>query len=275
MFEVLNDRSVLEVSGPDSFKFLQNLITNDIAKNNYCYSYILSNQGKYLFDFFVFKDSNERFLIDINKNELSLFKNKLLLYKLRANVTFMDLDDYSIIYSPAALDFPSLISTRDPRCNLLGFRSIVAQDITRSTAQDLYIKDKYNLAITDGYIDLIYDRSIPLEYGAEELVGISYTKGCYVGQEVMSRTKYQGVIRKKIFHLSSDSDLSNLSKNDEINIDNVAIGIICSAHQNNAIGLIREEKYLALHNKEVNMDKAIIKLSIPQWRAMPPVGQIR
>lgn len=266
MFEVLNDRSVLEISGPDSVKFLQNLITNDLSKNNYCYSYMLSNQGKYLFDFFVFKASEEKFLVDINKNQLPLFKNKLLLYKLRANVTFVDLDNYKVIYSLNIAGFPTLISVKDPRSDLLGFRSIVASDISGSMVAGLYLKDKYDLAIPDGYTDLIYDRSIPLEYGAEELAGISYNKGCYVGQEVMSRTKYQGVIRKKIFHLYSDSDLGHLSKNYEINIDNVTIGTICSACKNNAIALIREEKYLALKDKEIAIGNAIVKISIPKWR---------
>ena len=98
MFEVLHDRSVIEISGPDSLKFLQNLITNDLIKNDYCYSYMLSNQGKYLFDFFIYKISEEKLLIDINTNQLSLFKNKLTIYKLRANVIFIDLDYYKIIY---------------------------------------------------------------------------------------------------------------------------------------------------------------------------------
>jgi folate-binding protein YgfZ len=266
MFEVLNDRSLLEISGCDSFKFLQNLITNDLSKNDYCYSYMLSNQGKYLFDFFVFKDSQERFIVDINNNQLSLFKNKLLLYKLRANVTFGDLDNYNVIYSSDIPSFPSLISAKDPRSDLLGFRSIVASDIPESMVTGLYLKDKYDIAIPDGYTDLIFDRSIPLEYGAEELTGISYNKGCYVGQEVMSRTKYQGVIRKKIFHLFSDSDLGHLSKNDTINIGDVNIGLICSVHQNNAIALIREEKYLALQDKEIAIGNAIVQISIPRWR---------
>jgi len=268
MFEVLDDRSLLEVSGSDSFKFLQNLITNDLASSDYLYSYMLTNQGKYLFDFFVFKISDEKFLIDINKNQLSLFTTKLVMYKLRSNVVFIDLSDtHKVVYSKNIIDFPSLISRQDPRFSGLGTRSIIVKNGFKTTKENLYLDDKYNFAIIDGYTDLIYEKSIPIEYGAEELHAISYTKGCYIGQELISRTKYLGVVRKKIFHLYSDQELSHLSKNDEIIVDNVNIGIICSSYKNKAIALIREERYSQLENKEINIGGSLAKLSVAAFRA--------
>jgi folate-binding protein YgfZ len=199
MHEVLIDRLIIEVSGSDVLKFLQNLTTNDLGLSDYCYTYMLNHQGRYLFDFFVFKESPQKFLIDIHKDHADLFKAKLILYKLRSNIQIVNLDHYKILYSrekPKCLSINSII---DPRFGKLGFRSIIENINTDNLnfTKDLYLEDKYNYAIPDGYSDLIADRSIPVEYGAEELGAINYNKGCYMGQEVISRIKYQGKIRKK------------------------------------------------------------------------------
>ncbi|WP_342267673.1 folate-binding protein [Candidatus Tisiphia endosymbiont of Empis tessellata] len=211
MHEILTNRAIIEVVGDDAMNFLHNLTTNDIKNNNYCYSYALNNQGRYLFDFFVLKLSATRLFIDINVNQSDLFKNHLVQYKLRAKIEVNDLTNiYQVIYSKQQLEFNGY---KDPRYEQLGFRSIVSKDvpITAGTA-GLYLQDKYNFAIVDGYEDLIFNRSIPVEYGCEELNAVSYTKGCYIGQEVISRTKYQGVVRKKIFKLYSPSPSNCLRK---------------------------------------------------------------
>ncbi|WP_375318537.1 YgfZ/GcvT domain-containing protein [Candidatus Tisiphia endosymbiont of Oplodontha viridula] len=212
MYEILTNRAIIEVTGSDAMNFLHNLTTNDIKNSDYCYTYALNNQGRYLFDFFVLKLSATRFFIDININQSDLFKNHLVQYKLRAKIEVNDLTHgYQVIYSKQQLQ---LNSYQDPRYNQLGFRSIVNKDdfLTTTEIKGLYQHDKYNFAIVDGYDDLIASRSIPIEYGAEELNAISYTKGCYIGQEVISRTKYQGVVRKKIFKLYSPSPSNWLRK---------------------------------------------------------------
>ncbi|KJV91206.1 glycine cleavage T-C-terminal barrel domain protein [Rickettsia amblyommatis str. Darkwater] len=113
--------------------------------------------------------------------------------------------------------------------------------------------------------DLITDKSIPNMYGAEELNAISFDKGCYVGQEVISRTKYQGVIRRKIYKITADEDLSSLVKDEEILVDNNKIGVICSNYHNKAIALIREEKYLADKEADVTVKGIKINLSLAPW----------
>ncbi|WP_341761348.1 folate-binding protein [Candidatus Tisiphia endosymbiont of Thecophora atra] len=270
MYEILTNRAIIEVFGDDAMNFLHNLTTNDIKNNNYCYSYALSNQGRYLFDFFVLKLSATRFFIDINVNQSDLFKNHLVRYKLRAKIEVNDLTNiYQVIYSKQQLEFNGY---KDPRYDQLGFRSIVSKDvlITTGTAR-LYLQDKYNFAIVDGYEDLIFNRSIPLEYGCEELNAVSYTKGCYIGQEVISRTKYQGVVRKKIFKLSVNIDSintgsSDIAKDDEIIANNIKIGTICSIYQNMAIALIREDDYYSLQNTAITVKNLPVSLVVPPWR---------
>ncbi|WP_342269841.1 CAF17-like 4Fe-4S cluster assembly/insertion protein YgfZ [Rickettsia endosymbiont of Orchestes rusci] len=269
MYEILNDRSIIEVTGKDAVKFLQNLTTNDLTKTNYCYTYLLNNQGRYLFDFFVFIPSIEQVFIDINKNNKEAFISHLIFYKLRSKIEITDLSDiYQVIYSHQIPNTESLIAIRDPRDIFLGFRSIISKGVDLKqniTTEKLYLEDKYNFSIIDGYEDLISNKSIPIEYGAEELNAISYDKGCYVGQEVISRAKYQGVIRKKIFKVSAEKDLSILVKEDEIFTGQDKIGVICSAYKNKAIALIREEKYIAKKDLAIKVEGIDIKLSLPLW----------
>ncbi|MFU7501182.1 MAG: YgfZ/GcvT domain-containing protein [Candidatus Tisiphia sp.] len=271
MHEILTNRAIIEVAGDDAMNFLHNLTTNDIKNNNYCYSYALSNQGRYLFDFFVLKLSATRLFIDINVNQSDLFKNHLVRYKLRAKIEVNDLSNiYQVIYSKQQLEFNGY---KDPRYDQLGFRSIVSKDIPITAGTlGLYLQDKYNFAIVDGYDDLIFNRSIPVEYGCEELNAVSYIKGCYIGQEVISRTKYQGVVRKKIFKLSVNIDSintgsSDIAKDDEIIANNIKIGTICSIYQNMAIALIREDDYYSLQNTAITVKNLPVSLVVPPWRS--------
>ncbi|MFY9590344.1 YgfZ/GcvT domain-containing protein [Rickettsia endosymbiont of Halotydeus destructor] len=270
MHEILKNRSIIEIIGKDSVKFLQNLTTNDLKATNYCYTYMLNNQGKYLFDFFAFAPSLEQVFIDINKNNKEAFINHLIFYKLRSKIEIKDLSNvYQVIYSHNKIaTSESLITICDPRGIFLGFRSIInkAVDLKQNiTTEKLYLEDKYKFSIIDGYEDLIPNKSIPIEYGAEELNAISYNKGCYVGQEIISRAKYQGVIRKKIFKVSAERDLSNLIKEDEVFAGEDKIGVICSAYKNKAIALIREEKYITNKDLEIKVKDINIKLSLPLW----------
>ena len=269
MYEILANRVIVEITGSDSSKFLQNLVSNDIIKHKYCYAYMLSSQGRYLFDFFIYQISNQQFLIDISQTQVDLFQKKLMLYKLLATLEIANKEqEYKVLYSYQALKQKKvLISNRDPRYKKLGFRSIVAHDINyNKQIANLYLEDKYKFAIPDGEIDLIYDKAIPVEYGAEELHAVDYQKGCYVGQEVISRAKYQGVIRKKIFKVTAKNNLEINRENNESIASDVNIGILCSSYKNYGIALIREEKYQSLIDHKFTVDGQLIELSIPSWR---------
>ena len=336
MYEILSNREVIKIIGFDSVKFLQNLITNDICKSivnsvefgykergaqpiiigettsnavgesksidyNYCYTYLLNNQGGYLFDCFVYVHNPKEIYLDIDKSNKAALIEYLNFYKFRSKIQVIDCsDEYKVIYSLQKLDIDSLITVRDPRYAKLGFRSINKLDVIprldrgiqkiikkdwtpwsshgvteggpppsttspRESRNPIYLEDKYNFAIIDGVEDLITDKSIPNMYGAEELNAISFDKGCYVGQEVISRAKYQGVIRRKIYKITADEDLSSLVKDEEILADNNKIGVICSSYHNKAIALIREEKYLADKEADVTVKGIKINLSLAPW----------
>ncbi|MDA9163502.1 folate-binding protein [Rickettsiaceae bacterium] len=269
--EILPNRASLIIKGPDAVKFLQGITTNDVIKNAFSYNYFLNNQGRYLFDFFVYKSRDDLCFLDIDKERLDIFISKLNMYKMRSDVEIEDIsDEYSVVYSSTVIEFGAIYSERDPRCKNMGFRAVVASSVASDIGkviENLYNQDKYKHAIVDGVPDLIYERSIPVEYGAEELNAIDYNKGCYIGQEVISRAKYQGVVRKKIFKLKFGAKIAFIASGTEItDLQGNKIGIVCSNYEDLAIALIREEKYLGLESEKAMINDYLCEISLPSWR---------
>ncbi len=258
------DYSIIKIEGEDSSKFLQSIITNDINSESTIYSLMLSPQGKFLFDFFITPMGNDYF-IEISTAQLEPFISKLKLYRLRSKVSITHIPEYGTIYSRHPLDLPKLYEYKDPRFAGLGLRTIAPINNISSTL-NIYQEDKYQFTIPEGYTELIQDKSMPLEYGLERLKAISFTKGCYVGQEVISRTKYQGVIRKTIFRITSEDDLSNIMPNAAININDNKIGTLCSSYKNHGIGLIRLENYeMHKNHGQIKIDSLNISLHKATW----------
>lgn len=271
MFEILENQSVISISGLDAKKFLQSLTSNDVINNAYSHNYLLNNQGRYLFDFFVSENEGDSYLLEINSTRTEDLIKRFNLYKLRSDVHVTDCSQiYKIIYSRDQLEAEVVKSNQDPRYKKLGIRSIIKSEKINMLGRpfdNLYYHDKYKYAVPDGNIDLIFEKSIPIEYGAEELCSISYSKGCYVGQEVISRAKYQGVVRKKIYHISSnDSNINAQSGADVIDLLGNKIGTLCSAYTNQGIALLREELVLALPEKVAMINSVKVDIKVPAWR---------
>ncbi len=271
MKEILLTRSVLNLTGPNTLDFLQNITTNDLINNHYSYNYLLSPGGRYLYDFFVAKIDDTNFFIDVDSNSSHSLIQRLNLYKIRKEVTIEDQSEkYDVIYSNSSLDHNDVVfSYRDTRFYKLGFRSLVPKNSIniKNESLNLYLQDKYEWAIPDGADDLIKDRSIPSNFGAEELSAVSFSKGCYVGQEVISRAKYQGVIRKKIFKIISSEKILGDLKYEVTDIDGNKLGNICSSYNNKAIALLNEEKCLGLEEKMVIIGgNTKAEFFIPEWR---------
>jgi folate-binding protein YgfZ len=130
------------------------------------------------------------------------------------------------------------------------------------------MQDKYEFTIPDGRDDLITGNSVVFQFGAEELSAVSFSKGCYIGQEVISRAKYQGITRKKLFKLVSDKKIAFNDIGTEItDLRGEKIGIFCSSYNKLGIGLLNEEKYLGLDTKIalINGIQEVLILK-PEWR---------
>lgn len=256
------DYAIIKFSGRDSAKFLQSIITADINNAGHIYSLLLSPQGKFLFDLFISKIEND-YYIEIASRKMDLFLAKIKQYIFRSQILVEHMPEYCVTYSHESINVKKLFEYYDPRMSCLGIRSIILTTDLNGENSDLYTIDKYKFVIPEGYDELIHEKSMPQEYGMDELNAISYKKGCYIGQEVISRVKYQGVIRKKIFQGSSDFDLTKIYPGSDIFYEDVKIGILCSSYKNLAICLIRTDKELDLEGITAKIDGLSLKLRKP------------
>jgi hypothetical protein len=226
-FVMLEDRAVLAIAGPDRASFLQGLISNDatrVSDERAIYAAFLTAQGKYLHDFMLV-ERDEAFWLDGEAARLADLKRRLSMYRLRAKVTLDERPDLAVA---AILDGSALglstepgaarvlddgIGFTDPRLPALGARAILPRDDVRTvlSAAGLtegefaeYDRRRLALGIPDGSRDLVLDKTILLEAGFDELNGVDWNKGCYIGQELTARTKYRGLIKKRLFPVRID-----------------------------------------------------------------------
>jgi hypothetical protein len=231
---LLGDRAVLEIAGADRRDFLQGLVSNDIAKvrpDRAVYAALLTAQGKYLHDFFI-AAIGDVFLLDGEAARLADLKRRLDLYKLRAKVTLAEAGDryvaaaafgddaFDALHLPAepgaAAAFAGGVAYVDPRLAALGARLLLPRGAGLAPLQAAgfraadaasYDRARLALGVPDGSRDLVAEKSILLESGFDELNGVDWQKGCYVGQELTARTKYRGLVRKRLLPVTIDGPL--------------------------------------------------------------------
>lgn len=197
MVEVLlANRQIFKIFGNDKEQFLQGLLTCDVRLRP-CYGALLSLNGRFLYDFFVVEEG-DHWLIDVPADRSDEILKKLNLYKLKSDVCF-EKDDRQVSWSLAKKEN----GYKDPRHLDMGYRFYrlspdVRQANNREDAFLEYTDHRIALGIPEGPLDLIYDRSIILECNFIEMNAVSFTKGCYVGQELIARTHHLGAIRKRL-----------------------------------------------------------------------------
>jgi folate-binding protein YgfZ len=274
------DKAFLSLTGEDVFNMLHGITTNDIYKlpEDKCqYHHMLNPSGRYLFDFFIYEwDSGV--LIETEKEQVQGLKSKLMMYKLRSKVEIKESsNNYLAVFAEGPLDMAK-ISSPDPRFNKLGFRNILNSEDAEKLKEDanleedetLYNTRRYYYAIPEGRSDFTYEKSLIQEFGVDYLGGIDYDKGCYVGQEVISRTKHVGVVRKKIYGAKSTDggDLSDFEQGAEIRMDGKRIGNLRSGYGNNAIALVRTQNYEDNKGRDssIKLGEVEIELHPTEWQ---------
>jgi folate-binding protein YgfZ len=215
---ILRDRGVLALTGEDRVGFLQGLVSNDVAKASAAralYAAFLTPQGRFLHDFFLVAQG-DTLLLDCEGGRRADLLTRLSRFRLRAKVT---LDDVSERYVVAALvdggagepgeaaPLDGGIAFVDPRLAALGRRAIlpVGEASAALAASGLppgdeadYDRLRLGLGVPDGSRDLPVEKAYLLENGFDELNGVDWQKGCYMGQELTARTKYRGLVRKRL-----------------------------------------------------------------------------
>ncbi len=285
----LEDRGILYVSGPDTKEFLQNVITNNIEKindKNTIFSSLLTPQGKYLFDFIITKHKNGYFL-DCEKNQTTDLFEKLSLYKLRSKVEILNLSNefvVAIISRDRFLNFNNVqdkegytIKFRedslflDPRNKKLGARLIINLEKLYLSIKKLNLKpaepkNYYELSHKLGIPQIecinLKDKLFGIECNFEELNGIDFKKGCYVGQENTARIKLKNKLSKRLLPFEVIDGKIEINEDiffEKENLGKILIGNIFP------FGLIKLKNNNFDFSKNYKSKNATIRFFKPDW----------
>ncbi len=196
-------RGVIELSGEDRVGFLQGLVSNDVAAcapGRAVWAALLTPQGKYLADFFLFSDG-ARLLIDCEAGQAEDLVRRLSRYRLRAKVALRDASAEWQVYAAwgDALELPeSVIAAPDPRLPEAGWRILSPIPLPATATAEDWDAHRLALGLPDGSRDMVVEKTVLLEAGFDELGGVSWSKGCYLGQELTARTKYRGLLKRRL-----------------------------------------------------------------------------
>jgi tRNA-modifying protein YgfZ len=191
----LADRALLRLSGEDVRAFLQGLVTNDVnGLPNPVWAGLLTAQGKALFDFILWADGGD-VLIDCEGEQIEALRKRLLLYRLRRPITIDRDDSLAVHWSREGGE------TWDPRLAELGYRWLAPS----GEPAEGWLKHRLSLGITEGVAELGPDKTLWLECNAAELNGVSFAKGCYVGQENTARMNYRNKVNRRLVVVPTDT----------------------------------------------------------------------
>lgn len=271
----LSRRGVVAVSGADAEKFLNDLITCAVpAEGGAAYGGLLTPQGKVLFDFIVFRDRG-RFLFDLPRALVADFVKRLTFYRLRAKVDIADLSDDHIAVAAWGGDRAPIVDgpvAPDPRLAALGFRAIVPGGADMAADHDEareagYDAHRIALAIPEGGVDFAFGESFPHDAAMDQLAGIDFGKGCYVGQEVVSRMQHRGTARRRFVLATGAAPLP--PPGTQITAGDRMIGTLGSASSNAGLALVRIDraKEAIDAGTPIVADGVEITLALPAWAA--------
>ena len=286
---ILQDRAILYISGVEAKDFLQNLISNDINKvtdTSSCFASLLTPQGKFLFDFIIAKHK-QGYFIDCEKSQSEEIFKQLNLYKIRSKVEILNLSNEFVVASFGYDKYLSIEGAKDvlgftfkyredpiildPRNKNLGARLIINLEKLYLSLKKLGLKDdkienyyrqSHKLGIVPKNLNKLKNKLFGIECNFEELNGIDFKKGCYVGQENTARIKLKNKLSKRLLPVEIID--GNLSEDEIIYHNDIEMGKV----------LINDEYPFALikHSNE-NFNKDLVfktkngslKIFIPEW----------
>ena len=260
----LPDRGVIELAGEDRVAFLQGLVSNDVeasAPGRAVWTGLLSPQGKYFADFFVFGEP-DRLLLDCEAAQIPILVPKLSRYRLRAKVTLRTASEYAVYvgWNDAT---PISGAAPDPRLPNAGWRAIAAPGaLTNATPEDWDLH-RLALGLPDGSRDLELDKTLLLEAGFDELNGLSWTKGCYMGQELTARTKYRGLLKRRLVPVAIVGPLA--PPGTAILRDGAEVGTMRSGRDGIGLAVIRLDSFAG----PLTAGSAVLHARPAAWMRLP------
>ena len=286
---ILEDRAILYINGDDTKEFLQNLISNDINKvndDNSCFASLLTPQGKFLFEFIIVKHKSGYF-IDCEKNQANDLFKQLSIYKLRSKVEILNLSNEFVIAVFDSKKFLTFDNAKDvlgytvkyredpvvldPRNKELGARLIINLEKLYLSLKKLELKsadpiEYYKISHQPGIVpkDLnkLQNKLFGIECNFEELNGLDFKKGCYVGQENTARIKLKNKLSKRLLPIQVIT--GELNQNEPIYNNEVEIGKIL-IEKDFPFALIKYLDSNFNENSDYYSENASFKIIMPNW----------
>ena len=286
---ILEDRGILYVNGEDAKNFLQNIISNDINKvteNNSCFASLLTPQGKFLYDFIIIKHKSGYF-IDCEKAQIETLFKQLTIYKIRSKVEIMNLSNEFVIAAFSNEKFLTFNGSKDvsgytikyredpilldPRNNNLGARLIINLEKLYLSLKKLDLKDtdikeyykkSHNLGIAQKDLNKLQNKLFGIECNFEELNGIDFKKGCYVGQENTARIKLKGKLSKRLMPIELIE--GQLTVGAPIYNNSAEIGKVMINNEY-PFALVKYLDKNFSETVELKSDNALLKVKKPDW----------
>jgi folate-binding protein YgfZ len=278
----LPERGAVRITGPDARDFLQRLITADMdqaAPGKLLFGALLSPQGKYLFDFFLSQTGEDAFLLDIAKERAPDFIKKLKLYRLKAKLEVEDHSDDVRVLAIWGAAPPLELALADPRLPDLGWRALVPVEQVFEVQETLakhgfaaaiasdYDAHRIHLGAPDAARDLKIDGDFPLEGLFDEMNGVAFKKGCFIGQETASRMKRRGITRSKIAALNIDGPA--IPPGTDVIAGDLRIGETRSSIPGRALAMLRLDR-LAAADAPVTVAGRVAIPDVADWIILPP-----
>ncbi len=304
---LLEDRGVLSIAGPDARTFLQGLVSNDmnqVSTTRAQWAALLTPQGKYLFDFFVV-DHNGALVLDGEDARLTDLIRKLSMYRLRADVTITDrradlavaavwgsdaLSTLGLSERGIAAPWNDGVAFADPRTESIGARVVSPRHALSEhlQAEGFEMADRSGwehgriaLGLPDGSRDLAIEKAILLENGFDDWGGIAWDKGCWMGQELTARTRYRGLVKKRLTIVDADRPLP--ASGTAIMMGEKEVGTLRSGVDGIALALVRLDALAAVERGEAVLTAADVAIlpRLPRRAltmdetALPPTVSVR
>ena len=264
---LLPDRAVIEVSGEDRVSFLQGLVSNDVAEaapGRAVWAALLTPQGKWLADFFILADGG-RLLLDCEAGQVAMLTQRLTRFRLRAKAAVQPVPlRVHAGWGGAAPE--AGIAAPDPRSADAGWRVLSDVPLAANATVEDWDRHRLVLGLPDGSRDMEAEKTTLLEAGFDELHGVSWTKGCYMGQELTARTKYRGLLKRRLVPVHIDGPAP--PPGTPVLHAGMEVGAMRSAVAGLGMALLRLD---VVESAGLACGKAVLRPAPPAWMQLAPI----
>jgi tRNA-modifying protein YgfZ len=261
----LAGRGVVEIGGADRVAFLQGLVSNDVTEarpGRAVWAALLTPQGKWVGDFFVHA-AGDALLLDCEQAQVTAMMQRLSRFRLRSKVTVHPREDLSVYAAWDGKPPPVAVAAPDPRLPQAGWRILASTALPETANFEAWDRHRLELGLPDGSRDLEPEKTILLEAGFDELNGVSWAKGCYMGQELTARTRYRGLIKRRLVPVRIEGPLPQSGT--PVFRNGSEVGTMRSGRDELGLAVLR----LDALSHTLSCGEAHLRPYIPSWMRLP------